>query len=91
MEAIPVRFSSRMGSSPTFIHPILRTTASIRSLPFVKDFFLGMDETVIVNGDVKVTVIDIDGDEVTLAIDIPEWMGIGELETFYEIELASKG
>ena len=44
----------------------------------MRDFFLGKDEAVIVNGDIKVTVIDIDGDgdEVTLAIDIPEWMGI---------------
>jgi sRNA-binding carbon storage regulator CsrA len=50
----------------------------------VRDFFLGKDETVIVNGDIKVTVIDIDGDgdEVTLAIDIPERMGIGEIESW---------
>ena len=26
----------------------------------MRDFFLGKDETVIVNGDIKVTVIDID-------------------------------
>ena len=57
----------------------------------MRDFFLGKDEAVIVNGDIEVTVIDIDGDndEVTLAIDIPEWMGIGEIESFQDIELAS--
>ena len=41
----------------------------------MRNFFLGKDEAVIVNGDINVTVIDIDGDEVTLAIDTPEWMG----------------
>jgi len=57
----------------------------------VRDFFLGKDEAVIVNCDIKVTVIDIDGDEVTLAIDIPECIGIGEIESFQDIELASTG
>jgi sRNA-binding carbon storage regulator CsrA len=71
----------------------LKTVPSIRRLPFVRDFFLGKDETVIVNGDIKVTVIDIDGDgdDVTLAIEIPEWMEIGEIESFQEMELASTG
>jgi len=60
----------------------------------VKDFFLGKDEAVILNDDIKVTVINIDGDEVILAIDIPEWMGIGqigEIESLQDIELASTG
>jgi len=59
----------------------------------VTDFFLGKDEAVIVNGDIEVTVIDIDddNDEVTLAIDIPEWMGIGEIESLQDMELASTG
>ena len=53
----------------------------------MRNFFLGKDEAVLVNGEIKVTVIDIDGDEVTLAIDIPEW--IGEIESFEDIELVS--
>ena len=57
----------------------------------MRNFFLGKDEAVIVNGEIKVTVIDIDGDEVTLAIDIPEWMGIGEIESFQDMELVSTG
>jgi len=71
----------------------LKTVPSIRRLRFVRDFLLGKDETVIVNGDIKVTVIDIDGDgdEVTLAIDIPEWMGIGEIESLQDMELVSTG
>ena len=63
----------------------------------MRNFFLGKDETVIVNGDIKVKVIDIDGDgndEVTLAIDIPEWMeigGIGEIESLQDMELVEHG
>ncbi len=57
----------------------------------MRHFFLGKDEAVLVNGDIKVTVIDIDGDEVTLAIDIPEWVGIEEIDSFQDFELASKG
>ena len=62
----------------------------------MRNFFLGKDEAVIVNGDITVTIIDIDGDndEVTLAIDIPEWMGIGEIgeiESLQDMELVSTG
>ncbi len=59
----------------------------------MRNFFLGKDEAVIVNGDIKVTVIDIDGDgdEVILAIDIPERMGIGEIDSFQDMELVSSG
>ena len=59
----------------------------------MRNFFLGKDEAVIVNDDIKVTVIGIDGDndEVTLAIDTPEWMGIGEIESFQDMELVSTG
>jgi len=75
---------------------ILKTIPSIRRRPFVRNFFLGKDEAVIVNGDITVTIIDIDGDndEVTLAIDIPEWMGIGEIgeiESLQDMELVSTG
>ena len=64
----------------------------------MRDFFLSKDETVIVNGDIKITVIDIDGDgdgdEVTLAIDIPDWIGsreTGEIESLQDMELVSTG
>ena len=62
----------------------------------MRNFFLGKDEAVIVNGDITVTIIDIDGDndEVTIAIDTPEWMGIeetGEIESLQDMELASTG
>ncbi len=59
----------------------------------MRNFFLGKDEAVIVNGDIKVTVIDIDGDgdEVILAIDIPERMGIGEIDSLQDMELVSTG
>ena len=62
----------------------------------MRDFVLGKDEAVTVNGNIEVTVIDIDGDgdEVIIAIDTPEWMGIeetGEIESFQDIELASTG
>ena len=57
----------------------------------MRNFFLGKDEAILVNGDIEVKVIDIDGDEVILAIDIPEWVGIGEIESFQDIELVSTG
>ena len=57
----------------------------------MRDYFLSKDESVIVDGDVEVTVIDIDGDEVILAIDIPDWMGIGETGSLQDMELVSTG
>ncbi len=42
----------------------------------MRTFFQGKGESVVINGDVSVTVLEIDGDEVTLAIDAPEWMEI---------------
>jgi hypothetical protein len=61
--------------------------ASASSIPFlfistsigvqtVRTFFQGKGESVVINGDVSVTVLDLDGDDVTLAIDAPEWMEI---------------
>jgi carbon storage regulator CsrA len=48
----------------------------------MRTFFRGKGESVVINGDISVTIldIDIDGDEVTLAIDAPEWMEIDEVE-----------
>ena len=50
-------------------------------------FFLDIDESVIINDNITVTVIDIDGDEVTLAIDAPEWMEMGENDSVRDFEL----
>ena len=47
-----------------------------RSLHILRIFFQGKDESVVINDEITVTVLDIDGDEVTLAIDAPEWMEI---------------
>jgi carbon storage regulator CsrA len=47
-----------------------------------------MGESVVINGDISVTVLGIDGDEVVLAIDAPEWMEIdGEEASLLENEL----
>jgi carbon storage regulator CsrA len=43
----------------------------------VRVFFQGKDESIIINDDITVTILDIDGDEVVLAIDAPEWIEIG--------------
>ena len=39
-------------------------------------FFQGKGESIIVNGDISVTVLGINGDDVLLAIDGPEWMEV---------------
>jgi hypothetical protein len=44
----------------------------------VRTFIQGKGESIVINGDISVTVLDLDGDEVTLAIDVPEWMGLDE-------------
>lgn len=44
----------------------------------MRTFIRGKDESVVINGDISVTVLEIDGDEVVLAIDAPEWMELDE-------------
>ena len=39
-------------------------------------FFRRKGESVVINGDITVTVLDIDGDNVAMAIDAPEWLEI---------------
>lgn len=39
-------------------------------------FLQGKDESVVVNGNITVTVLDIDGDDVVLGIEVPAWMEI---------------
>jgi carbon storage regulator CsrA len=44
----------------------------------VKVFQQAQDESIIINGDITVTVLKIEGDEVFLSIDAPEWISIDE-------------
>jgi carbon storage regulator CsrA len=46
----------------------------------VRIFFQGKGESVIINDEITVTVIELDGDEVILGVDAPEWMELGEIE-----------
>jgi carbon storage regulator CsrA len=53
----------------------------------MKTFQLEREESVIMDGDIKITVIEIDGDEVTLAIDAPEWMAVEDGELLNNMQL----
>lgn len=44
----------------------------------MKVFFQAQDESIIINGDITVTVLKIEGDEVVLGIDAPQWLSIEE-------------
>ena len=44
-------------------------------------FIQNKGESIIIDGDISVTVLDINGDDVVLAIDAPEWMEIGKTES----------
>ncbi len=44
----------------------------------VKEFFQTKNESVVINGEITVTVADIVGDQVMLAIDAPGWMRVYE-------------
>ena len=46
----------------------------------MRTFLQGIGQRVVINGDISVTVLGIDGDEVVLAIDAPEWMEIDGIE-----------
>jgi carbon storage regulator CsrA len=59
----------------SFISIFIPTNPQIMSA-----FFQSKGESIIINGDIRVTVLDIDGDEVVLGIDAPEWMPIEETE-----------
>ena len=43
-------------------------------------FIRSKGESIIINGDINVTVLDITGEDVVLGIDAPEWMEIDETE-----------
>jgi carbon storage regulator CsrA len=44
----------------------------------VRVFLQAQDEGIVINGDITVTILKIEGDEVVLEIDAPEWMAIDE-------------
>ncbi|MGO9112458.1 MAG: carbon storage regulator [Thermoguttaceae bacterium] len=44
----------------------------------MKVFLQAKDESVVINGDIMVTVLRIEGNEVVLGIDAPEWLAIEE-------------
>jgi carbon storage regulator CsrA len=52
----------------------------------VQIFLQAENETVVINGEIYVTVVDILGDEVVLAIDAPEWVQVCEKEVVAESE-----
>jgi carbon storage regulator CsrA len=41
------------------------------------------DESIIINGEIIVTVLEINGDEVVLGIDAPQWLAIEERPEFH--------
>ena len=44
----------------------------------MKVFLQAQDESIVINGDITVTVLKIEGDEVVLGIDAPQWLAIEE-------------
>ncbi len=52
----------------------------------MKAFLQAQDESIVINGDITVTVLKIEGDEVVLGIHAPQWLSIEEgPETPWEI------
>ena len=45
----------------------------------MKVYLQAKDDSVTINGDITVTVLKIDGDEVLLGIDAPEWLAIEQM------------
>jgi carbon storage regulator CsrA len=43
-------------------------------------------ETVVINGDISVTVVDVLDEEVLLGIDAPEWVEVCESRAYDELE-----
>ena len=44
----------------------------------MKVFLQAKDESIIINDDITITVLRIEGDEVLLGIDAPQWLSIEE-------------
>jgi len=52
----------------------------------MKEFLQKKGETVVVNGDIYVRVLEIHDDEVVLAVDAPEWIEVGRKELLEKME-----
>jgi len=44
----------------------------------VRVFLQAQDESIVINGDITITVLKIEGDDVILGIDAPQWLAIEE-------------
>ena len=55
----------------------------------MKVFVQAKNESVVINGEIIVTVLEINDDEVILAVDAPEWVGVCGKETFERSESMS--
>ncbi len=56
----------------------------------MKVFLQTKDESIVINGDITVTVLEIEGDEVVLGIDAPQWLAIEERPE-WQLEIAGDG
>ena len=44
----------------------------------MKVFLQAQDESIVINGDITLTVLKIEGDQVVLGIDAPKWLAVEE-------------
>ena len=44
----------------------------------MKMFLQAQNESIVINGDITVTVLKIEGDEVVLGVDAPQWLAVEE-------------
>ena len=54
----------------------------------MKVFVQAKNESIIINGEIVVTVVDVTDENVILAVDAPEWMAVCEKETLEKSESA---
>jgi len=52
----------------------------------MKVFVQAKNESLVINGEIIVTVLDVNDDNVILAVDAPEWVEVCEQETFERSE-----
>jgi len=52
----------------------------------MKVFVQAKNESIIINGEIVVTVVDVTDENVILAVDAPEWVVVCEKETFERSE-----
>ena len=52
----------------------------------MKVFVQAKNESIVINGEIIVTVLDVNDENVILAVDAPEWVEVCEKETFERSE-----